>query len=182
MIEGSRFSHIPLHERSMPCVKSSLLLGKNVSTRTRMQDSTSWNGLMIAALARGAWVLGDEKYAQAAEKAVRFILDHLRSKEGRLLARYRDGEAAFPAYLDDYAFLSWGLIELYRATFNPYYLEEAITQAKEMQRLFGMRKMVGSFSQLKMRMSLICEPRKSTIWPFLPGTPWLPGISCSWPD
>jgi uncharacterized protein YyaL (SSP411 family) len=91
---------------------------------------------MIAALARGAWVLGDEKYAQAAEKAVRFILDHLRSKEGRLLARYRDGEAAFPAYLDDYAFLSWGLIELYRATFNPYYLEEAITQAKEMQRLF----------------------------------------------
>jgi uncharacterized protein YyaL (SSP411 family) len=132
------FSHIPLRNERVDALRQKLFAAREERIHPFKDDKilTSWNGLMIAALARGAWVLGDEKYAQAAEKAVRFILDHLRSKEGRLLARYRDGEAAFPAYLDDYAFLSWGLIELYRATFNPYYLEEAITQAKEMQRLF----------------------------------------------
>lgn len=97
---------------------------------------TSWNGLMIAALSRGAWVLGTEEYALAAERAARFILSNLRSKEGRLLARYREGEASYPAYLDDYAFLAWGLIELYRATFNPVWLEESLRLSEEMKELF----------------------------------------------
>lgn len=97
---------------------------------------TSWNGLMIAALSRGAWVLDAEEYALAAERAARFILSNLRSKEGRLLARYREGEAAYPAYLDDYAFLAWGLIELYRATFNPDWLEESLQLTAGMKELF----------------------------------------------
>lgn len=97
---------------------------------------TSWNGLIIAALARGGWVLGDVKFTHAAEKAVEFLLKNLRSKEGRLLARYREGEAAYPAYLDDYAFLAWGLLELYQATFQVGYLEDAIGLTREMRNLF----------------------------------------------
>jgi uncharacterized protein YyaL (SSP411 family) len=97
---------------------------------------TSWNGLMIAALSRGAWVLGEERYAHAAEKAVEFLLKSLRSEEGRLLARYREGEAAYHAYLDDYAFLAWGLWELYQATFQVKHLEEALRLTKEMCQLF----------------------------------------------
>ena len=97
---------------------------------------TSWNGLMIAALARGAWVLNDKQYAQAAVKATKFLLTHLRDDNGRLLARYRDGEANYPAYLDDYAFLVWGLIELYQATFETNYLENALKLTREMQDLF----------------------------------------------
>ena len=98
---------------------------------------TAWNGLMIAALARGAWVLDEPAYAAAAARAARFILTHLRHADGRLLARYREGEAAYPAYLDDYAFFTWGLIELYQATFELDYLREALTLTRQMQQLFG---------------------------------------------
>lgn len=97
---------------------------------------TAWNGLMIAALAKGAKVLGKKAYREAAEKAVRFLLTHLRREEGRLLARYRDGEASFPGYLDDYAFLIWGLHELYEATWDTDYLRQAIHLNEEMLALF----------------------------------------------
>ena len=87
---------------------------------------TSWNGLMIAALAKGYNALGDHVYVGAARKAADFILEKLKTKDGRLLRRYRNGDAAYPGYLDDYAFMVWGLIELYEATFEVSYLEAAI--------------------------------------------------------
>ena len=85
-----------------------------------------WNGLMIAALAKGARVLGEPGYAEAAKGASDFILHHMRNPNGRLLHRYRDGEAALPANVDDYAFLIWGLIELYETTFEVRYLQRAL--------------------------------------------------------
>jgi uncharacterized protein YyaL (SSP411 family) len=97
---------------------------------------TSWNGLMIAALAKGYQVLGDQAYADAARMATAFILENLRTAGGRLLRRYRQGEAACPGYLDDYAFLVWGLIELYEATFEISYLEEAMVLNQEMIDIF----------------------------------------------
>ena len=97
---------------------------------------TDWNGLMIAALARGAQVLGDKSYADAAENAVEFILNRLRKPDGRLLHRYRDEEASIAAHLDDYAFLVWGLIETYEATFDARYLTTALEFNKEMIRRF----------------------------------------------
>ncbi|MBN1842912.1 MAG: thioredoxin domain-containing protein [Deltaproteobacteria bacterium] len=97
---------------------------------------TSWNGLMIAALAKGYQVFADPKYADAAQRAVAFVLKGLRTADGRLLRRYRQGDAAYPGYLDDYAFLVWGLIELYEATFEVSYLEEAITLNKAMIDIF----------------------------------------------
>ncbi len=87
---------------------------------------TSWNGLMVGAFAKGYQVLGDQVYADAAREAAGFVLKNLRKIDGRLLRRYRQGDAAYPGYLDDYAFLVWGLIELYEATFEISYLEEAI--------------------------------------------------------
>ncbi len=97
---------------------------------------TSWNGLMVAALARGGSVLGEERSTKAAEKAARLILDRMRAEDGRLLRRYRQGEAALPAYLDDYAFLVYGLIELYEATFDTRYLSGAKELNGEMIELF----------------------------------------------
>jgi len=88
---------------------------------------TDWNGLMIAALAKGAKVFGEPQYAEAGERAVKFILDKMQSEKGRLLHRYRDGEAAITAHVDDYTFLIWGLIELYEATFQVGYLKHALT-------------------------------------------------------
>ena len=87
---------------------------------------TEWNGLMIAALAKASSVLGEPIYAQTAKKAVDFIWNNLRDNQGRLLKRYRDGESRLPAHLDDYAFLVWGLTELYQAEFETDYLEKAL--------------------------------------------------------
>ncbi|MEE9189232.1 MAG: thioredoxin domain-containing protein, partial [Candidatus Neomarinimicrobiota bacterium] len=87
---------------------------------------TDWNGLMIAAKARGAIVLKNEKLLKSAEKAANFLLKHLRAKDGRLWKRYRDGESGMDGHLDDYAFFIWGLIELYQAGFDIKYLSAAV--------------------------------------------------------
>lgn len=87
---------------------------------------TDWNGLMIAAFAKGAQVLDDDKYLKAAKNAADFMLSQMQTDDGRLLHRFRDGEAVIPAYIDDYAFLTWGLLELYEATFSVDYLKAAI--------------------------------------------------------
>ncbi|MCG8606063.1 thioredoxin domain-containing protein [bacterium] len=87
---------------------------------------TDWNGLMIAAFAKGAAALGEPEYAQAASRAADFIWEKLRNSDGKLLKRYRDGEASLPAHLEDYAFTVWGLLELYEATFATGYLQRAI--------------------------------------------------------
>ena len=86
---------------------------------------TSWNGLMIATLAKGYQALRDEVYAHAARRAADFILERMRTTSGNLYRRFRHGHIANPGYLEDYAFLVWGLIELYEATFEVRYLEEA---------------------------------------------------------
>jgi hypothetical protein len=86
---------------------------------------TDWNGLMIAALAKGAQVFDEPAYEQAASHAVDFILKHLSTTEGRLLHRFRDGLASIPAVVDDYAFIIWGLLELYEATFEAKYIDYA---------------------------------------------------------
>jgi uncharacterized protein YyaL (SSP411 family) len=84
-----------------------------------------WNGLMIESLAYAGLVLEDRQYVQAAEEAARFILQRMTDADGRLLRRYRDGEAAIPAYLEDYALLGSGLLELFEATEDETWLAEA---------------------------------------------------------
>jgi len=87
---------------------------------------TDWNGLMVAALAKGAQAFAEPEYAEAARRAADFILKNLRKPDGRLLHRYRDGQAGIAANLDDYALLVWGLVELYEAIFDVSYLEVAL--------------------------------------------------------
>ncbi|MFA7158057.1 MAG: thioredoxin domain-containing protein, partial [Kiritimatiellia bacterium] len=89
---------------------------------------TDWNGLMIAALAKAARAFDAPQYAAAAARAADFIIKTMRGRDNRLLHRYRDGEAAINAFLDDYAFLTWGLIELYETTFNLRYLQAAMAE------------------------------------------------------
>ncbi len=92
---------------------------------------TAWNGLMIAALARGARVLGDASYREAGERAARFLLREVRDPEGRPLRCWRRGRVRGPGFLDDYAFLTWGLIELHLADPGRGHLE----RARELARL-----------------------------------------------
>ena len=88
---------------------------------------TAWNGLMISAYARGYRVLGDEALRVRAERAAEFVWNTLRDpRSGTLSRRWREGEAAEPGQLDDYAYYALGLIDLYGATFDPRWLERAI--------------------------------------------------------
>jgi len=98
---------------------------------------TAWNGLMIAALARAGKILKQPRYLEEAERAFSFIQNNLVSSSGRLLRRYRDNEAAVPAFLDDYAALVWALLELYKASGQQLYLETALKINKTGLELFA---------------------------------------------
>lgn len=85
---------------------------------------TDWNGLLMAALARAGRYAKNQDYIDEAVSISNFIENHL-AVNGHLLHRFREGEAGIDGFLDDYAFYSLGLIELYKATFNAKYLELA---------------------------------------------------------
>jgi uncharacterized protein YyaL (SSP411 family) len=121
---------------------------------------TSWNGLMLAAMSFCGKTLGEGKYIISAEKCAEFILQKLVRNDGRLLARFRDGEAAIPAYLEDYAFLVWGLLELYEATYKPIYLEKALEFNKGMLELFKDNKESGLFQYGHDSEKLITRPKE----------------------
>lgn len=87
---------------------------------------TDWNGMMIAAFAKAAQVFDDPKYNEAAIRAADFVFTNLRRDDGRLLHRFRDGQASISAHADDYAFFVWGLLELYESTFDTCFLLSAI--------------------------------------------------------
>jgi uncharacterized protein YyaL (SSP411 family) len=93
---------------------------------------TDWNGLMIAAFARAGFVFNEPQYTQASKKAAEFIITNMVEQGSGLLHRFREGEAAISAFLDDYAFFVWGLIELSESTFNVKYLNHAIEYTKYM--------------------------------------------------
>jgi hypothetical protein len=87
---------------------------------------TDWNGLAIAAFSLAARVFSSGEYLDAAKAAADFIIATLGKPDGRLLHRYRDGDAAIDGNADDHVFLAWGLAELYRSCFGIQYLEQAV--------------------------------------------------------
>jgi uncharacterized protein YyaL (SSP411 family) len=93
---------------------------------------TSWNGLMIGPLAEASWVLGDARYREAARHAAGFLLDRMRTADGRLLHSYKDGQARFNGYLDDYANLVDGLTRLFEACGESRWVESAIDLCRVM--------------------------------------------------
>ena len=104
-----------------------------------------WNGLTIAALARASLILGEPKYLHAAVKAANFVLKEMKTRDDRLYHRYAKGEKAVLAFLDDYANMVFGLIELYEACFDEEYLQAAIDLTKVMIEHFWDEKKGGFF-------------------------------------
>ena len=92
---------------------------------------TAWNGLIIAALAKGGITSGKQKHVEQAVRAATFILSNLRRSDGRLLRSYLDGPSDVPAFLEDYACLAYGLLELYEATLDSSWLNESLRLADE---------------------------------------------------
>ncbi|MFQ5739650.1 MAG: thioredoxin domain-containing protein [Acidobacteriota bacterium] len=98
---------------------------------------TAWNGLMISALAKGYQVVGKEAYLRAAEKAAVFISEHLYDRHEKILKRrYREGAVAVEGFLDDYAFLTQGLLDLYETSLEGRWLKLALELTEQMNQLF----------------------------------------------
>jgi len=97
---------------------------------------TSWNGLMIAAMARGGAVAGNLDLLETAGRAASFVLKRLRRVDGRLLRSFLGEASHVPAFLEDYAFLAFGLLELFEATLDTAWLEQALLLADQMQNIF----------------------------------------------
>jgi len=106
---------------------------------------TDWNGMMAAALAKASQAFDEPEYAEAARRSVDFLMEKMRTDDGGLLHRYRQGEAAIPGMLDDYAYLTWGMLELYETGFNVKYLRQAIALTDYMLEHFWDRKDGGFF-------------------------------------
>ncbi len=104
-----------------------LLEARAKRPRPHLDDKilTAWNGLMISAFARAASVLDEKKYRDAAERAANFIVSSMRAPDGALLRRYRAGEAGIGGMLDDYAFFTQALLDLYETTFDFARIEHA---------------------------------------------------------
>jgi uncharacterized protein YyaL (SSP411 family) len=122
-------------------IRSTLFAHREGRPRPHLDDKilTAWNGLMIAAFARAARVLVDRPsagtYLDAAVRAARFIKTTL-WVDGRLLRRYRGGEAAIAAYAEDYAYLISGVLELFQANGEAEWLEWAIALQSQQDELF----------------------------------------------
>jgi len=131
---------------SLEEARRKLLAARERRPRPHRDDKvlTDWNGLMLAALARAATVLGDARYGEAYRRCHAFLMKTLR-RDGELLHRWRDGEAAIGAHLDDYAFLVWGLIEGYQAFLDPSLLAEAVRLQGEQDRRFWDERLGGYF-------------------------------------
>lgn len=110
----------------MESAREKLFKARQKRIRPHKDDKilTDWNGLIIAALATAGRVYKRKDYVLAARETLNFILNNLKIND-QLMHRWREGEAAVNANLDDYAYLVWGLLELYQTTFLPEYLQMA---------------------------------------------------------
>ncbi len=108
---------------------------KRIPPHTDTKVLVSWNGLAISAFARGAQVLGAPIYAERAKGAATFILTHMK-QAGRLQRSALETTIGGDAYLDDYAFFIAGLLDLYEATFELAWLQEAIALQAVLEKHF----------------------------------------------
>ena len=115
-----------------------LMAARGERPRPHLDDKvlTGWNGLMISALAKGAQVLNEPRYAEAARNAADAVVANLWT-DGLLLRRYRDGNAAIAGFLDDYAFFGLALVDLYESLFSLEDLRLAEQIAEQMVERFG---------------------------------------------
>jgi uncharacterized protein YyaL (SSP411 family) len=127
--------------------RAKLLEARTRRPRPHLDDKilTAWNGLMISALAKGAQVLEDERYVEAARRAAAFVTERM-AASGTLLRRFRDGEAAIPGFADDYAFFVQGLLDLYETEFEIGRLEDAVRLTDRQLELFEDKENGGFFS------------------------------------
>jgi uncharacterized protein YyaL (SSP411 family) len=149
-------------EKALDGARRKLLEIRNGRPRPHLDDKilTAWNSLMISAFAKGAQVLDDERYRDAATRAAEFIIANMYdASNGTLLRRYRDGAAGISGFLDDYAFFVQALLDLYQTDFDPQRIEMAIGLTDQMRDLFEDRERGGFFTTAEGDASLIMRAK-----------------------
>jgi hypothetical protein len=118
--------------------RAKLLAARDGRVHPGLDDKVlvAWNGLMIEALCEAADALGEPRYLAAAQRAATFVLTSVRREDGRLLHTWRGGKARLDAYLDDYSCLAAALVRLYQSDFDERWIDEAVSLAELMLRLF----------------------------------------------
>jgi uncharacterized protein len=139
--ETAAHAGVPVEEARAVLQRASEKLLQIRSARPRpLRDDkvlAAWNGLMISAFAKGAQILDEPRYAQAARAAADFLRRHLWDDSRKiLLRRHRQGESAIDGFLDDYAFVGLALLDLYEATFDPGDFAWAVELAERAIALF----------------------------------------------
>lgn len=136
-----------LNER-LSAMRAKLLQARQARTAPARDDKvlTDWNGLAIWALGYASDALETPEYYQRASECAEFLWRTMWDTEGVLLHRYREGEAAVPAYLTDYAYFGMGLMSLYEANPEPKWLERAIQLADQMIERFHDAEFGGFFT------------------------------------
>ncbi len=119
---------------------------------------TAWNGLMMASFAEGGVILNRPDYTEAARRNAEFVLSNLRD-EGMLRRTWKDGRAKFNGYLEDYAFLSEGLVTLFETTGESRWLKEAIDLTDRMIEEFWDEESGGFFFTGKSHEALIVRSK-----------------------
>ncbi len=143
------FQAMAVSDASLEEAKQILFAEREGRPRPHLDNKilTSWNALMISALAQAAGALREPSYLAAAEKATAFLLQTMyHAPSGRLLRRFCEGEAAVSAFADDYAFFAGALLDLFEATSNAEYLQIAIDLCQRGLREFEDEKEGGFFS------------------------------------
>jgi uncharacterized protein YyaL (SSP411 family) len=122
-----------------PALRSRLLEERSQRPQPARDDKAiaAWNGLALAALAEAGRRLSSEELLQAAAQLGAFLLGELSGPDGRLFRTWRNGRASIPGYLEDYADVAHGLIELHVATGDLRWLEEANRLARLAVELFA---------------------------------------------
>jgi uncharacterized protein YyaL (SSP411 family) len=159
-------SHLTLDELIFKLGKIRNLLFETRKSRVHPAKDdkilVDWNGLMIAALARASSVFGEPRYLQTAVKAAGFILEKMKDANGTLYHRYAKGEKAIDGFLDDYAFLVWGLLEIYEACFEDKYLQAALELTKTVTSRFWDEKDGGFYFTAKSAETAV--PRRKEVY------------------
>lgn len=127
-----------------------LLEARSQRVRPHLDDKvlTAWNGLMISAFALGGAVLDEPRYTEAARRAADFLIQKMWDGN-RLLRRYRQGDAAIPGFLDDYALFTQALLDLYETQLDIRHLEIAVRITEKQRELFEDREHGGFFSTVE---------------------------------
>ena len=113
--------------KELQIAREKLLQVRSKRIRPLLDDKilTSWNSLMISAMAKTGRVMEDEGRIEKAAKAMQFLLDQLRTSDGKMLRRYREGEARYDGYLFDHSATAVACLDLYEATYDSHYIQIA---------------------------------------------------------